>query len=315
MMQLIRKVILAVTLSFFSVFNIALASNIKAIVNDDIITTADLNDRVNLVMLMTGGKAAQGGMENLRNDILQALIDEKIKFQAARMVNQKVDENEVNTAISFIEKQNKMPPGMLGKLFAQEGVRIESFKEQIRAQLAWRNFVRAAVSRKAKDSPFDVDRLVQKELKEKGSVTEYLVAEIFIPIHAQSTKNDAKATADRVRKAASSARFGELARNFSESPSRTEDGIRGWIIKDQLPPTLDKAITSLKVGGISQPIEIAEGYFIFKLLNKRSISSTDQSELEGLRERIQRELRNEQITREASHIGDRLRQRAYIEIR
>ncbi len=315
MMRLIRKVILSLTLSFFVLFNMAFASNIKAIVNDDIITSTDLNDRVRLVMLMTGGKAAQAGMANLQNDILQALIDEKIKFQAAQRVNQSVDENEVNNAVAFIEKQNKMPAGMLGKLFAQEGVNIESFKQQIRAQLAWRNFIRVAVARKAKNSPFDVERLLQKELKEKGSVTEYLVAEIFIPVRAQSAKADARATANRIRKTASSARFGELARNFSESPSRTEDGIRGWIIKDQLPPTLDKAITGLKVGGISQAIEVPEGYFIFKLLDRRTISSSNESELEGLRERIQRELRNEQITREAALVGDRLRQRAYIEIR
>ncbi len=315
MMQLIRKVFLAFALSLFSFFNTALASNIKAIVNDDIITTTDLNNRVRLIMLMTNGKAAQAGMNNLQNDILQALIDEKIKFQAAKRVNQTVDENEVNGAISSIEKQNKMPSGTLTQLFAKEGVSIESFKDQIRAQLAWRNFIRAAVVRRAQNSPFDVDRLLKKELEEKGSVTEYLVSEIFIPIRAQGLKSDAKETAVHIRKAAHSARFGELARNFSESPSRTEDGIRGWIVKDQLPPALDKAITNLKVGGISQPIEVAEGYFIFQLLKKRTVTSSDQSELEGLRERIQRQLRNEQITREAARIGDQLRQRAYIEIR
>ncbi len=315
MMQLIRKVFLALTLSLFAIFNTALASNIKAIVNDDIITTTDLNDRVRLIMLMTNGKAAQGGMKNLENDVLQSLIDEKIKFQAAKRVNQTVDENEVNSAISSIEQQNKMPSGMLPQLFAKEGVNVESFKDQIRAQLAWRNFIRAAVVRKAQNSPLDVDRLLEKELAQKGSVTEYLVSEIFIPIHSQGLKNDAKSTAERVRKLAISSRFGEVARNFSEAPSRTQDGIRGWVVKGQLPDNLDKAITSLKVGGTSQPIELPEGYFIFHLLNKRNITSSNQSELDGLRERIQRDLRNEQITREATHIGDRLRRQAYIEIR
>ncbi len=315
MIQLIRKVVFALTLGFFSIFNIALASNIKAIVNDDIITADDLNNRVRLVMLMTNGKAAQSGMNNLQNDILQALIDEKIKFQAARRVKQSVDENEVSRAISSIEKQNEMPAGTLAQLFAKDGVNIETFKDQIRAQLAWRNFIRAAVARKAQTHPLDVDRILKKELEEKGSITEYLVSEIFIPIRAQGLKSDAKATAYRIHKATGSTRFGELARHFSESPSRTQDGIRGWIIKGQLPPSLDKPITGLKVGGITQPIELPEGYFIFKLLNKRTLTSLDQSEFEGVRERIERELRNEQINREASRIGDQLRQRAYIEIR
>ncbi|MFV0432028.1 MAG: peptidylprolyl isomerase [Alphaproteobacteria bacterium] len=313
-MRFIRQLFLITLLPILALS--ATASGIRAVVNDDIITTSEVEQRTKLALLISNGQAAQNGMAKLQNDILDGLIDEKIKMSSARSVGLSVDEAEVEHAVNTIEQNNKMPAGTLDKMFASQGVSIEHFKNQIRAQLAWRNYVRARIVPQIKDSPVEVERILEKQLKEKGPVTEYLLAEIFIPIRAQSLEADAKATANRVRSLSlNSARFGELARSFSEAPSRTEDGIVGWVVKGQYEPIRDNAITSLKVGGTSQPIKVANGYYIYRLLKKRSVSSTDESELEGLRERIAMQWKNDAIARQAATTGEELRRSAYIDIR
>ncbi|MFV0322122.1 MAG: peptidylprolyl isomerase [Alphaproteobacteria bacterium] len=315
-MRLIRKLFLAIILPLMAYNFIASADGIKAVVNDDVITSSEIEQRVNLALLISRGQAAQNGMTKLNDDILQGLIDEKLKMQAARSVGQTVDEAEVQRAVTSIEENNKMPAGTLAKILGEQGIDIEQFKNQIRGQLAWRNYVRAAIVPLIQESPVDVDRILQKQLKDDGSVTEYLVGEIFIPVRSTGLENDAKETADRVRSlVVGQYRFGEIARNFSEAPSRTEDGILGWVVKGQLEPARDNAITNLKVGGTSQPIRTADGYYIYRLLNKRSISTTDNSDLNGLRERITTQLRSEDIAREAAYVGQQLRQQAFLEIR
>lgn len=314
-MRLIHKLFFIVILPLIAYSSMASASSIKAVVNDDIITSSEVEQRVNLALLISRGQAAQNGVAKLNDDVLQGLIDEKLKMQAARSVGQTVDEAEVDRAITSIEENNKMPAGTLEKILGQQGIDIEQFKNQIRGQLAWRNYVRATIVPLIQDSPVDVDRILQNQLKE-GAVTEYLVGEIFIPVRSAGLDNDAKETADRVRSlVVGQYRFGEIARNFSEAPSRTEDGILGWVVKGQLEPARDNVITNLKVGATSQPIKMADGYYIYRLLNKRSISTTDDSDLNGLRQRINAQLRNEDIAREAAAVGQQLRQQAFLEIR
>ncbi len=210
-----------------------------------------------------------------------------------------------------------MPPGTLSKMLAQEGLSIEYFKDQMRAQLAWRDFVRAVVMRNISDQPYEIERLLDQELAKNSSITEYLVGEVFIPTYSGASTAAARQTAERVRSLAVSSPtpFGELARNFSSAPSRTEDGISGWVISGQLEPALDSALKKLSVGGTSPVVQTDRGFYVLRLLQKRNVNSKEQSALEGLRERLSRQYKNEALAREAAFMGQQLRQQSYIDIR
>ncbi len=310
-MRLFSLLLIAIFTTFF-----ATASSIKAVVNDDIITAIELNQRAKLAALFSGGKVNPNDPK-LQRDILEALIDEKIKLQAAKSIKRGVNEAEVDKIVTNLEKKNKMPAGTLTKMLAEQGLSIEYFKDQMRAQLAWRNYVRAVVAKDIKDRPYDIERLLDQELQKGSSITEYLVGEIFIPTYSGASDAAAKKTAERVRSLAVSSPtpFGELARNFSSAPSRTEDGISGWVISGQLEPALDQAMKKLRVGGTSPVIKTDRGFYVLRLLQKRNVNSKKQSDLEGLRSRINSQYKNELLAKEAAYVGRALRQQAYIEIR
>ncbi len=310
-MRLFSFLFIAIFAAYF-----ATASSIKAVVNNDIITAIELNQRAKLAALFSGGKI-KASDPKLQRDILEALIDEKIKLQAAHSIKRSVSEAEVDKIVSNMEQKNKMPEGTLSKMLGQQGLSIEYFKDQVRAQLAWRNYVRAVVSKDIKDRPYDIERLLDQELQKGSTITEYLIGEIFIPTYSGASDAAAKATAERVRRLAVSSPtpFGELARNFSSAPSRTEDGISGWVISGQLEPALDQAIKKLSVGGTSSVIRTDRGFYVLRLLKKRNVNSKKQSDLEGLRKRINAQYKNELLAKEAAYVGRQLRQQAYIEIR
>ncbi len=115
-MRLIHKLFFVIFFSIMSICSVASANGIKAVVNDDIITTSDVEQRVQLALLISRGQAANNGMAKLNDDILQGLIDEKLKMQAALSIGQTVDEAEVERAVTTIEENNKMPAGTLAAI-------------------------------------------------------------------------------------------------------------------------------------------------------------------------------------------------------
>ena len=72
-------------------------------------------------------------------------------------------------------------------------------------------------------------------------------------------------------------------------------------------------IQSLEVGGVSQPIRTADGVIVLMVCSRQSEGGVDPVAAE--RERIQREILNERLSRMASQHEDKLRRQAFIGIR
>lgn len=57
--------------------------------------------------------------------------------------------------------------------------------------------------------------------------------------------------------------FGELAAQFSESESRHQKGLLGWLAPGKVSPDLERVVFSLQPGVPSQPVKTAEGVHLF----------------------------------------------------
>src|SRR5437773_2714507 len=106
--------------------------------------------------------------------------------------------------------------------------------------------------------------------------------------------------------------FAALARKVSlDLSTRYKGGDLGFIKKGQTMPQIEKALLTLKVGGISQPVATSFGYHIVKLVDRAS--GTPLS-FEDAKEQVREELLNEKRRRRYAELTASLRAKAKLRV-
>jgi peptidyl-prolyl cis-trans isomerase D len=76
-----------------------------------------------------------------------------------------------------------------------------------------------------------------------------------------------KKAEDVLKKAKKGAKFEDLAKQYSEDPSKDKGGDLGWIVQGQTVPEFEKAAFSLPKGATSDLIRTSIGFYIIKVLD------------------------------------------------
>tara|TARA_B100000315_G_scaffold257793_2_gene307842 strand:- start:9510 stop:10871 length:1362 start_codon:yes stop_codon:yes gene_type:complete len=245
---------------------------IIAIVNNEVITQFDLGTRIKFIIFSSRLPKTKETAQRISRQVLSGLINDYLKLQAAKKMGVKTTQDEINRAIKIVEKNNRLQPGGMRKLLAQENVDWRTFELQIEAELAWRGAVIRQVRSNSKIGDDAVDEAIATIEGNKGK-PEYFVAEIFIPFDPTKSLEESHQTALRLRaQLQSGANFSALARSFSKSASAAKGGNLGWIRSDQVDQNLSKIIINMTKGNITNPVRGADGFYILRLLNKRIAS-------------------------------------------
>lgn len=110
---------------------------IAAVVNDDIITFSDIQDRVKLYMAGSRGTPPPEVLRDAENKVLNRLIDERLQLQEAKSLGIVIGEDQLQGAFASVAEQNKLPPEEFKKRVQSSGVKIATLYDQIRAEIAW----------------------------------------------------------------------------------------------------------------------------------------------------------------------------------
>ncbi len=253
------------------------AHTIVQIVNDEPISTYDIEARMRLVITTAGQAVSAEALGRIRHQVIETLIDERVQLQEAKRLGIKVEDAEIQNAVATIEKTNRMEPGGLLSKLTQAGVDVGTLVGQIRATLAWRKVVGSRANKATAVTEADIDQYL-KDLKQKGG-SEYLLAEIFVAAPRARDLPIARATADDlVQQLRKGAQFSALASQFSQAPTAGVGGDMGWVEGDQLDPRLAAALNGLPVGQIAPPIELDDGIVILALRDRRVFVEGGQKE-------------------------------------
>jgi peptidyl-prolyl cis-trans isomerase SurA len=243
---------------------------IAAIVNDDIISLYDLEERIDLLIITSNQKNTVQLRKRLSRQTLNRLIDEKLKLQDAKKLGIKVQENQLEQAFSAVEKQNKMPSGGLTQFLKSKGVNRLALLDQIEASLVWQETVRKKFRNRISISEEEIDDVIN-DIRESEGKPEYLTSEIFMPVNDPNRADEVLGNANRlIEQIANGANFSTLARNYSQSASAAVGGDLGWVRQGQLAKNLDLALSKLRKGGVSNAIRNVGGYNIIQKRDQRN---------------------------------------------
>ncbi|HKV05195.1 MAG TPA: peptidylprolyl isomerase [Candidatus Acidoferrales bacterium] len=252
---------------------------------------------------------------SLQLSILDELINSEILLERANKMNLVASDAEVED--KFTESKSPYTEEEFQRKLKDTGLTVEDLRSDIRRQLSIQKLMNREVVAKISITDQDISDFYNKN-RQQFNVAEpqYHIAQIVITPRADPTihnrKNDKatnEAAAGRkatmlIQKLDAGADFTELAMDYSEDPSSSTGGDLGFQPESSFnksDPVLKKAVLSLKVGGVTQPIQIKDGgYIILKLIAKEAAGQRELSDLQvqqAIRDALR--TRKEQLLRSA----------------
>lgn len=246
-----------------------------AIINGEIVTGTDVEQRLALIVSANGGKISAEETERLRMQVLRNLIDETLQIQEAKAADVPADDAQVESTYERVATQNfGQSPEAMEKYLARIGSSAASLKRQIRGEIAWQNLLRRNVQPFVNISEGEVQEAIQRLQASKGT-DEYRIGEIFL---AATDENKAQVFANAekiVEQLKQGGSFVAYARQYSEASTASVGGDLGWIRLGQLPTELATAAGSMAPGQLAGPVEIRGGFSILYLIDKRQVLTAD----------------------------------------
>ena len=253
------------------------SQGIAAIVNDEIISAYDLDQRISLALASSGAPNTPEQRARARDSVLRGLIDETLQMQAAKEKGVEIPDAEVQESIAGIASGNNVPPAEFDAFLEKAGVARSTLERQIRTQIAWQRLVgrelgpRLAVGQ-------DAIEATMARMKANIGKPELLVSEIFLPVDTSVDEPQVHALAGRiVQDVRSGTPFRLLARQYSQATTAATGGDLGWVPQGQLPEEVEEALGRMEKNTVSEPIRAGGGYYIVGLRDRRQVSGLDPS--------------------------------------
>lgn len=278
-----------------------------AIINGEIVTGTDVEQRLALIVSANGGKISAEETERLRMQVLRNLIDETLQIQEAKAADVPADDAQVESTYERVATQNfGQSPEAMEKYLARIGSSAASLKRQIRGEIAWQNLLRRNVQPFVNISEGEVQEAIQRLQASKGT-DEYRIGEIFLAA-TDDNKAQVFANAEKiVEQLKQGGSFVAYARQYSEASTASVGGDLGWIRLGQLPTELASAAGSMAPGQLAGPVEIRGGFSILYLIDKRQVLTADPRDallsLKQISIEFAKGTTNEQATRRAAEFA------------
>jgi peptidyl-prolyl cis-trans isomerase SurA len=244
-----------------------------AVVNGDILTGTDVDQRMALVLLANGGtNISPEELQRLREQILRNLVDETLQIQAAKAQEIKVEPREIENYYQQYLKNLKQTPQQFEAYLRQAGSSPASLKRQIHGEIAWSRLQRRNIDVNVGEE--EVRSVIDRLNASKGA-QEFRIGEIFLSATPE-TAAEARANAQRiVQQLRQGASFLAYARQFSEASTAAVGGDLGWVRAEQLPDALAQVARSIPVGSVSDPVAVPGGFSIVAVQDTRQILTAD----------------------------------------
>ncbi|MDR2067460.1 MAG: peptidyl-prolyl cis-trans isomerase SurA [Holosporaceae bacterium] len=246
-------------------------NGIVAVVNEDIITFNDLEDRVNMVLFSIGGSATPELKAKISREVLKEMIHEHLRWQCTKKYEPKggwVPEDAIKSTFSDIAKRNNMESDAFGELLAKKNIDKDAILKQIKVNLAWIEYVKARFGRFINISESEINRTMM-EVKEKMNQESFYVHRMFFPVSDPVNDKSVLSHVNNLNQMlARGADFAGIARQFSKSPDSSKGGEIGWVFRGQLSEEEDSALAKMTVGSRSV-VRNSRGYVILFLQDKK----------------------------------------------
>jgi len=255
-----------------------LADAIVVVVNDDVITRNELNERMKFIEKnMRAQGVAMPPQTEFRKQVLERMIIDRAQIQLAKDDGLRIDDLMLDQYVLRIAESSKMTMQQFRDQVERDGTPFPKFREAIRDEILMQRVREREVENKLQITESEVDNYLAAQNGAKAAQQELDLAHILIGIPENASAEQIAArrakAEDLLRQLKSGADFAKLAATYSDSSDTAiKGGDLGWRNQDRLPQLFLDAVANLQPGEVSGIVKSANGFHIVKLVGKRSPS-------------------------------------------
>jgi len=256
-------------------------AQVACMVSGDPITNFDIDQRSKLIMLSTH-KAPD------RQQVINELIDEKVKIREGKRFSIDPNANDVDQSYAAMSGRMRITADQLTKSLESQGIRPDTLKARIKADMVWSNLVRGRYKESLQVSEKDVnekDRENGGDEKLSTQGFEYKMQPIVLivprgsaPEVTEARKKEAEALRARIQTCTEANAFFKSMQNAAIRESVNKSSA-------DIPPSLREVLDGTPIGHLTPP-EITKQGVEMVALCAREPTTVDTPKKKEIREKM-----------------------------
>jgi len=297
---------LAAALFFSEISTASVTDRIIAVVNTELIMLSELKAEVaseeRRLHDTYRGAELNRRLRQVEYMGLTRMIERKLQLQTAKTKGVEVADDEVRRAALELKRQGE-----------QIDETDPNDKKNIKEQLLLMRVVDREVRSGVMVTDSELQRYYQSHQNRFLIPDEYRISQILILRKARETEEEARERAMSVSSALKQgADFAEMALKHSDGPEATKGGNIGFVRQGELLPQIERALSVLELGQITEAIQTSDGWHIIKLDEKRLPQFRPFAEVKSEIQTLVFQQKTEDVYQK--WLGD-LKNKAFIEVK
>jgi len=293
---------------------------IVAVVNEDIILLSELKERVEPY----AQRIRQQGFDldkerqmifNVREEMLNRLVDEKLTDQEIKRNDIQVGEAEIDSTIERIKAANTFTDEDLRRFLEQDQTTMEQYRQKIKEQVLRTRLVNYQVKSKIVITEEEIRAYYDSHPEIYGGKLRYHLRNILMRVPEFATDAEKQTVREQMQQVQTQIEagqsFADLARIYSQSPAAENGGDIGEFAKETLSPKIQAALDGLSPGQATAVVDTDQGFQLFYV---EAVDRTEGKSLESVREEIHQKLFAEVVDKKFLSWLEDLRSRSSIKI-
>jgi peptidyl-prolyl cis-trans isomerase SurA len=280
------------------------AQFVAAMVNGEPVTNYDIEQRSKLIQL--GAQKTPS-----RKDVLEELIDEKLKIQLIRRYSIEGIDKDVENALTNMARRGRATPKQFEEQLARAGVNLDTLKSRVRADIAWSQVIRGRYQSSFQFSDKDIMAKLETRSEPAAAGFEYTLRPILFVLPRGSPP--AAVEARRREAEALRSRFQGCEEGVVLARGLRDVAVRAQVVKNssEFSPALREILDKTEIGRLTAPEFTTQGVEVYAVCGKKPAAADNAPSKKEARDK----LFNEQFENHSKKLMKELRSQAMIEYR
>lgn len=259
------------------------------------------------------GEELEKQIADMKKNLLDSLIDQKVILSFARDKNYEVD-GEVDLTIKNLKKQNNITSDEeLKRALSQQGMDYDNWKKQLGENIMQRRYIGETVGQKISDSIDNAAIMAyyKAHIKDYTIPARHSLNCIFLDKTHYVTPESLEEKKKTIDEQLKSNDFVTVAKVYSSLPGADNNYVLGEFNVGELDAKIEEAAAALKTGEHSQWVETETGWYLIQLDKKEESKLVEYKEV---RDKIDYILKMEQQEKEVAVLVEQLKKESHIKI-
>jgi peptidyl-prolyl cis-trans isomerase SurA len=278
------------------------AAQVVVIANGSPITEYDIQQRMKLDS--SQHKTAT------RQQIIDDLIDDRLKISKAKVYGLEVDDSEVSRAFEGMATRQHITVQQFSQVLERAGISPNTVKARIRAEMTWQQLIRGKFGSSLQVGESDIANALKARNESETSAVGYVYT--LYPVTIVVPRGSSEATISAKRGIADNlrVRFVSCNEGLAMARSLRDVAVREPITRSSadLTPQLREILGNIEVGHLTAPEVTAQGLQMFAVCNKKETTAESP-----LKREVREQLFTKRFDSESKKFLEEIRKSAMIE--